>query len=297
MDGAMVDWDQANVHVLTHTLHYGSGMFEGIRAYGTPRGPAIFRLDDHLARLYRTASILLTEIPFSQTALRDAARNLVLDNSLTDCYIRPLVFRGFGEMGLNLAITPVRVAMIAWPWGAYLGAEGLEKGIRVTVSSWRRQDPNVMPPAAKGTGQYLNSVLAKTEAMRAGFDEALMLNLEGYVAEGSGENIFVVRDGMLLTPPESAGVLVGITRATVSQIARDLGYSVCERNLVRSDIYTADELFFCGTGAEITPIREVDNRRVGDGTPGQITKRIQETFFGAVTGKLSQYEGWLYYVD
>jgi branched-chain amino acid aminotransferase len=297
MDGQMLDWEQATVHVLTHSLHYGSGMFEGIRAYDTPRGPAIFRLDDHLARLYRTASILLTSIPFAQNELREAVRNVVLDNGLRDCYIRPLVFRGFSEMGLNLAITPVQVAVIAWPWGSYLGAEGLKKGIRVTVSSWRRQDPNVIPPAAKGTGQYLNSVLAKTEAMRAGFDEALMLNLDGYIAEGSGENVFTVSNGALFTPPESAGVLVGITRETVMRLARDMGYDVKERDLVRSDVYTADELFFCGTGAEITPIREVDNRMVGDGSPGPITKRIQDMFFSVVTGHNPQYDDWLTYVD
>lgn len=293
MDGTLVPWDEARVHVLTHTLHYGSGCFEGIRAYETKRGPAVFRLTDHIARLYRSARIFSIEIPFTPETLVDACKETVRVNGLPACYVRPLVYLGYGEMGVNPIPAPVNVSIAVWPWGAYLGAEGLAKGIRLKISSWKRHDPNIIPPAAKGTGQYINSSMAKLEAIKGGYDEAVLLNGQGYVSEASGENIFIVRDGELITPPESAGALVGITRDSVMTIARDLGYTVREGELVRSDLYTADEMFLTGTAAEVTPVREIDDRVVGE--PGPITKKVQEVFFAAVRGEVDRYAGWLEY--
>ena len=295
MDGKLVPWDEAKIHVLTHSLHYGSGVFEGIRAYETKKGPAVFRLTDHIARLYRSAKIYTIEIPYTPEELIDATKETVRASGLPACYIRPLVYLGYGEMGLNPLLSPVNVSIAVWPWGAYLGDEGVTHGVRMKISSWRRHDPNIIPPAAKGTGQYINSQLAKVEAIKAGYDEAILLNPQGFVAEASGENIFIVRDGEIITPPLAAGALIGITRDSVMKIARDLGVGVHEAELVRTDLYTADEVFVCGTAAEITPVREIDDRVVGE--PGPITKKVQEIFHSAVRGDLEQYSSWLEHVS
>jgi len=295
MDGELVPWDEARVHVLTHSLHYGSGVFEGIRAYPTKKGPAIFRLTEHIGRLYRSAKIYTIEIPYTPEILIDACKETVRASGLPECYVRPLVYLGYGEMGLNPLPCPVNVSIAVWPWGAYLGDEGMQHGVRMKISSWRRHDPNIIPPAAKGTGQYINSQLAKVEAIKAGYDEAIMLNPQGFVAEASGENVFIARDGELITPPLSAGALIGITRDSVMRIARDLGLGVHEADLVRTDLYTADEVFVCGTAAEVTPVREIDDRLVGE--PGPLTKKIQEVFHAAVRGEVEQYADWLEHVS
>lgn len=295
MDGTLVPWDEAKIHVLTHSLHYGSGVFEGIRAYETKRGPAVFRLTDHIARLYRSAKIYTIEIPYTPEELIEATKETVRASGLPACYIRPLVYLGYGEMGLNPLLSPVNVSIAVWPWGAYLGDEGVTHGVRMKISSWRRHDPNIIPPAAKGTGQYINSQLAKVEAIKAGYDEAILLNPQGFVAEASGENVFIVRDGEMITPPLAAGALIGITRDSVIKIARDLGIGVHEAELVRTDLYTADEVFVCGTAAEITPVREIDDRVIGD--PGPLTKKVQEIFHAAVRGDLEQYSSWLEHVS
>ena len=296
MDGTLVPWEGAKIHILTHSLHYGSGVFEGIRAYETRKGPAIFRLTDHIDRLYRSAKIFTIDIPYTREQLMDACKETVRASGLPSCYVRPLVYLGYGEMGLNPLLAPVNVAVVVWPWGTYLGDEGLTKGVRMKVSSWRRHDPNIIPPAAKGTGQYINSQLAKVEAIKAGYDEAIMLNPQGMVSEATGENIFIVRGDDLITPPMSAGALVGITRDSVMTIARDLGVAVYEAEMQRTDLYTADEVFVCGTAAEITPVREIDDRVIGAGEPGPLTKKIQETFFAAVKGEVEQYGHWLEHV-
>jgi branched-chain amino acid aminotransferase len=296
MDGTLVPWDQANVHILTHSLHYGSGVFEGIRAYETKKGPAVFRLTDHIRRLFASAKIYTIEIPYTPQQLIDACKETVRVNGLPACYVRPLVYLGYGEMGLNPLLAPVKVSIAVWPWGAYLGEEGVKHGVRMKISSWRRHDPNIIPPAAKGTGQYVNSQLAKVEAIKAGYDEAIMLNPQGFVAEATGENLFMVRDGDLITPPLSAGALVGITRDSVMTIARDLGVAVREADLVRTDLYTADEVFCTGTAAELTPVREIDDRTVGSGEPGPLTKKIQEVFFATVKGEVERYADWLEHV-
>lgn len=294
MNGELVDWEDANVHILTHALHYGTGVFEGIRCYETARGPAIFRLRDHLERMIRSGKIFLTEIPYSVDELVEAARHLVRVNRLTSCYIRPIAYRGMGEMGVNPESSPVDVAIAVWSWGAYLGDEALLNGIKMTVSSWRRHDPNVIPPSAKVTGAYVNSAMAKLEAVHAGFDEAIMLNLQGTVAEATGENIFIVKDGELLTPPLASGPLPGITRDSVIKIAADLGTATVEKVLTRSDLYTAEEMFCVGTAAEVTPVREVDERIIGD--PGPITQAIQAKYFAVVKAEDEKYFDWLEFV-
>jgi branched-chain amino acid aminotransferase len=294
MDGELVEWDKATIHVMNHSLHYGSGVFEGIRAYRTKRGPAVFRLTDHIERLHRSAKIYLVDMPYGVQQLIEATKLTVRENGLEFCYIRPIVYHGYGEMGLNPLVSPVQVAIMAWTWGAYLGEEGFTKGVKVKVSSWRRNDQNSMPPAAKATGQYLNSGLAKVEAVKSGYDEAIMLNSLGHVADATGENIFVVRDGVLLTPPISAGPLAGITRDSIMTIARDLGIQVEEANLVRTDLYTADEAFLTGTAAEVVPIRSVDDRDLGE--LGPTTKKIQELFFATVKGEVEKYSDWNEYV-
>lgn len=295
MDGELVDWKEAKVHLLSHSLHYGSGVFEGIRAYETPRGPAVFRLTDHLKRLFRSAAIYRMPIPYSLEELAEATKVVIRANGLKSCYIRPIAFRGYGEMGLHPLGAPVNVAIAVWPWGAYLGEEGIRNGVRAKISSFRRNDPNAIPPAAKATGQYLNSILAKMEVTEAGYDEAILLNAHGFVADGAGENVFVVRNGFLYTPPTSSGALEGITRDSVIRIAEDFEIPFREKNLVRTDLYNADEAFFTGTAAEIVPIREVDDRPIGE--PGPVTRRIQEKFFSIVRGEDGDYEHWLEYVD
>lgn len=296
MDGEWVAWADAKVHILTHALHYGTGVFDGMRAYETPRGPAIFRLREHVARLFRSAAMYRMKIPYGADEIEGVCRDAVLRNGLEACYVRPLVWRGFGEMGLVLDNVPVQVSVSVWRWGTYLGDDALKNGARVSVSSWRRNDPNIVPVAAKATGPYVNSALAKAEALAAGYDEAIMLNSNGFVAEGSGENIFVVRDGVISTPPESSGILPGITRQSVMTICADLGHEVVERDILRTDLYVADEIFFTGTGAEITPVREVDDRRVGSGTVGDITRKTQETYFEIVSGQRDEYGAWLDYL-
>jgi branched-chain amino acid aminotransferase len=299
LDGELVDWDQARVHVLTHSLHYGSGVFEGIRAYATSRGVAVFRLTDHINRLFASAKVFMIVIPYTPDELVAATKAVVRANGLDDgCYIRPIVFLGYGEMGLNPLPCPVSVSIAAWPWGTYLGDEGVANGIRLKVSSWQRHDPNAVPTAAKGTGMYVNSSLAKVEALKAGYDEALLLAPDGSVSECTGENIFVVKRGRVITPPTSeSGALEGITQHSVETIAADLGYEVAHEALIRTDLYTADEAFLTGTAAEVVPIREVDDRAVGEGRPGPITKHIQETYFGAVRGEVDRYKDWLEHVE
>lgn len=295
MDGKLVSWDEANVHILTHTLHYGSGVFEGIRAYKTKRGAAVFRLTDHIERLFRSAKIYMIEVPFTPEGIVEATKETIRANELVSCYIRPIIYHGYGEMGLNPLVVPVNVAIATWAWGAYLGEESLTQGVRMKVASWKRYEANILPPAAKATGQYINSGLAKMEAIKAGYDEAIMLNPWGYVADATGENVFIIRDGVVVTPPLSAGPLGGITRASVITIAADLGIAVEERNLVRSDLYTADEMFLTGTAAEVVPVRSIDDRELGDAGP--ITKKIQEVFFAVVKGEVDQYSAWNEYLD
>ncbi len=296
MDGELVDWDDARIHILTHTLHYGCGVFEGIRAYPTDSGPAVFRLTDHITRLFNSAKIFLIDVPFTPAEIVEATKTTVRVNGLPECYIRPLVYLGYGEMGLNPLYAPVNVSIAAWPWGSYLGDEGVANGVRMKISSWRRHDPNAMPPAAKGTGMYINSSMAKMEALKAGYDEAILLSPQGYVSECTGENIFVVRGGRILTPPTSAGALEGITQSSVVTIAKDLGYDVEAVNILRSDLYTADEAFLSGTAAEVVPIASVDDRVVGDGTPGPMTRRIQEVYHAAVRGEVDRYKDWVEHV-
>ena len=295
MDGELVDWADANVHILTHTLHYGSGVFEGIRAYPTSQGPAVFRLTDHIQRLFNSAKMLMIDVPYTRDEIIKATRETVRVNGLDSCYIRPIVFLGYGEMGLNPLPCPVNVSIAVWPWGTYLGDEGLKHGVRMKISSWQRHDPNAMPPACKATGMYINSSLAKIEALKAGYDEAILLSPQGFVSECTGENIFVVRDGRIITPPVSAGALEGITQSTVAAIARDLDIDYTVGNILRSDLYTADEAFVSGTAAEIVPINSVDDRSLGE--PGPITRRIQETFFATVRGEVDRYKNWVEHVN
>ena len=295
MDGELVAWEDARIHVLTHTLHYGCGVFEGIRAYETSRGPAVFRLDDHIERLFDSAAIFMIDIPFTREDLVAATLDTIRVNAVQSCYIRPLVYLGYGEMGLNPLPCPVNVAIAIWPWGTYLGDEGVANGIRLKISSWRRHDPNIMPPAAKGTGMYINSSMAKVEALKSGYDEAVMLSPQGHVSECTGENIFIVNDGAIITPPTSAGALQGITQDSVRRIASDLGVDYRVEQLLRSDLYTADEAFLSGTAAEIVPIRSVDDRELGD--PGPVTRQVQETYFAAVRGEDDRYKDWLSHVD
>lgn len=295
MDGELVDWDDANVHILTHTLHYGCGVFEGIRAYATASGPAVFRLTDHIERLFNSAKIFMIDVPYTVDQIIAATKETVRVNGVDSCYIRPLVYLGYGEMGLNPLPCPVRVAIAVWPWGTYLGDEGIKKGVRVKISSWQRHDPNAMPPAAKGTGMYLNSSMAKVEALKAGYDEAILLSPQGYVSECTGENIFVVKRGRIITPPVSAGALEGITQHSVMTIARDLGIECEVGHILRSDLYTADEAFLSGTAAEVVPIRSVDDRVIGD--PGPVTRKVQEVFFAAIKGEVDRYKDWCEHVD
>ncbi len=295
MDGKLVDWADAKIHILTHTLHYGSGVFEGIRAYETPKGAAVFRLTAHLERLFRSAAIYRMPVPFTLEELVQGTKDVIRANKLNSCYIRPIAYRGYGEMGLNPMTAPVNVSIAVWPWGAYLGEAGLEHGVRAKISSFRRIDANTIPTAAKACGQYLNSILAKIEVVEAGYEEAILLNVHGFVADGAGENIFAVKQGTLYTPPTSAGALEGITRGAIIELAEDFGIPCAERDLVRTDLYLADEAFFTGTAAEVVPIREVDGRMIGE--PGPITKKLQQKFFEIVAGRDGKYDAWLEYVN
>jgi branched-chain amino acid aminotransferase len=291
MNGDFVAWDDAKVHVLSHGLHYGSGVFEGIRAYETERGTAIFRHTDHLNRLASSAQLYAIELPYPVEQIREATHELIRRNGLKSCYIRPLAFRGYGEMGLYAPTAPIDLMIAVWPWGAYLGEEGKQHGIRAKVSSWRRISPDSLIPHAKASGQYLNSILAKTETAKAGYDEAILLDARGFVCEGSGENIFVVRDGKLITPPHTASILDGVTRRSVIQIATDLGYEVVERDIARAELYLAEEVFLTGTAAELVPVREIDDHLLGD--PGEITRVIQAKFEDAICGRAEEYHEWL----
>ena len=291
MNGELVDWDQANIHVLTHTLHYGMGVFEGIRAYETAEGPGVFRLTEHIERLFRSAAILMMDIPYSVEEIVEATKATVRASGLPGCYIRPIAYYGYGEMGLNTLPCSVDVAIACWPWGAYLGDDAVSKGVRMKISSWTRHDHNTMPPASKTTGNYVNSSLAKVEALKAGYDEAIMLNKAGLVAECTGENIFVARHGRIITPPLSAGALEGITQSTVSAIAGDLGFEVVEGELTRSDLYVCDEMFVCGTAAEVSTVNSVDDRPIP--CPGPMSQAIADVYADTVRGKVDKYRHWV----
>jgi branched-chain amino acid aminotransferase len=291
MNGELVDWDQANIHVLTHTLHYGMGVFEGIRAYETAEGPGVFRLTEHIERLFRSAAILMMEIPYTVAEIVEATKETVRSSGLPSCYIRPIAYYGYGEMGLNTLPCSVDVAVACWPWGAYLGDDAVSKGVRMKISSWTRHDHNTMPPASKTTGNYVNSSLAKVEALKAGYDEAIMLNKAGLVSECTGENIFVARHGRIITPPLSAGALEGITQDTVSNIAADLGFEVVEGELTRSDLYVADEMFVCGTAAEVSTVNSVDDRPIP--CPGPMSQAIADAYADTVRGKVDKYRHWV----
>jgi branched-chain amino acid aminotransferase len=289
MNGELVDWDDARIHVGAHGLHYGTGVFEGIRCYDTPKGPAVFRLTDHMQRLHQSAQLLYMELPYSVDELRAATNELLDANNLRECYIRPIAVYGFGQLGVSARGNPVDVAIMAWPWGTYLGDDALKNGIRAKISTWQRVPPNVIPHASKATGVYLNSMLAVSEAQRAGYDEAIMLTPEGTVADGPGETIFVVSNGRLHTPDLSTGILHGITRDSVITIAHELGYEVLEKTLIRSDLYLADEVFMCGTAAEVTPLRAIDDQEIG---VGPVTREIQQAYLDTVRGVGDRFAEW-----
>jgi branched-chain amino acid aminotransferase len=294
MNGELVDWADATVHVGVHGLHYGTGVFEGIRAYETPRGPAVFRLRDHMQRLHDSARLLYMDIPYGVDELRDATHELVRANGLPACYVRPIAFYGYGQLGVSTQGNPVETVIMAWPWGAYLGEEALRNGVTAKISSYQRIGANVIPHAAKATGVYLNSMLATTEARRGGYQEAILLTQDGYVADGPGENVYVVRDGVIHTPPLSTSILPGITRATVMQIARELGYGVQETSLIRTDLYLADEVFMTGTAAEVTPVASVDDIEIG---VGPVTQAVQKAYLDTVNGRDDRWGHWLDVVE
>ena len=294
MNGELVDWADAKVHVGVHGLHYGSGVFEGVRSYETTKGPAIFRLREHLERLESSARILFMDLPYTVDELRAATHDLVGSNGFASCYIRPIAFYGFGELGVAATGNPVDVVIMSYPWGAYLGEDGQRNGITTTISSWERVGPNVIPHAAKATGIYLNSMLATMEAKRAGYDEAIMLSADGYIADGPGETIFVVKNGRIFTPPLAMSILPGITRDSVTKIAEVLGYPVEERLLIRSDLYLGDEVFMVGTAAEVTPVRAIDGREIG---VGPVTLELQEAYLAAVHGLDDRWSDWLDIVE
>ena len=291
MNGEFVAWEDAKVHVLTHAMHYGTGVFEGIRCYETEQGPAVFRHHDHLSRLRRSAELYYMDMPYSGEELREVTHELIARNGLRACYIRPVVYRGYGPMGLDPLANPVECFIAVWEWGAYLGDDGKANGVRARFSSWRRISPDSLMPQAKACGQYLNSVLAKIEASKAGYDEAILLDHKGVVCEGTGENVFVVRDGEIATPPMSASILDGISRRSIIEIARDLGYRVTERDVAREELAQADEVFLSGTAAELTPVREIDDIEIGP--PGEITRQVQKVFDDALHGRVERYREWL----
>lgn len=293
-NGEFVPWDEARVHVLTHGLHYGTGVFEGVRCYDTPKGPAIFHGLAHMERLIRSAKLYYMELEYSAEQLLELTKEVVVKNGLSDCYIRPLAFRGYGEMGLFPLNSPVEYSISAWEWASYLGDEGKKNGIRAMISSWLRMSGKSFQPQSKASGQYLNSVLAKVEAHHSGYQEAILLDERGFVCEGTGENVFVVRDGKIATPGLNSAILEGINRGAVIEIAGDLGLSVVERDVTRSELITADEVFMTGTAAELVPVREIDDHQIGE--PGPITKQLQAKFEDALHGRAPEYERWLDFV-
>lgn len=296
MDGKFVPWDDAKIHCCAHVVHYGTAVFEGMRVYKTPKGSAAFRLDAHVDRLFDSAKIYRMEIPYTPKQITDAIMETVRTNNLEECYVRPVVYRGYGELGVNPFSNPVNVFIAAWPWGAYLGKDALESGVDVCVSSWTRIAPNTLPALAKAGANYMNSQLIKMEALRNGYVEGIALDASGYVSEGSGENVFVVRRGRLMTPPLGASVLPGITRDCVITFAEELGIEVVQQLIPREALYIAEEVFFTGSAAEITPIRSVDKITVGEGRRGPITKKMQECFFGVLNGEMEDKHGWLTYL-
>lgn len=293
MNGKLVPWDEAKVHVLSHVLHYGSSVFEGIRVYKTPDGPAVFRLDEHVRRLLESAKIYRMQVPYDFAALREAMLETVTVNGLEECYIRPLVYRGYGEVGVNPKGCPIDVAIAVWEWGKYLGPEALEQGVDVCVASWNRSAPNTMPNMAKAGSNYMNSQLIKMEAITNGYVEGIGLDVNGYVSEGSGENLFLVRDGVVWTTPMAGSILVGITRNTIITLLKELGYTVREETIAREMLYIADEVFFTGSASEVTPIRSIDRITVGGGSRGPVAKQLQERFFGMFNGRYEDRYGWL----
>jgi branched-chain amino acid aminotransferase len=293
MNGELIPWEDAKVHVLTHGLHYGTGVFEGVRCYDTEIGPAVFRNVDHVDRLFKSAELYYMPIPYTREQLRQATLETVARNGFRECYIRPIVFRGYGTMGLFPLDAPVDVTIAAWAWAAYLGEEGKTNGIRAKVSSWRRISADSLIPHAKASGQYLNSVLAKIESHKAGYDEAILLDDHGHVSEGSGENIYLVRDGAIVTPPQTAGILDGINRKSIIQIAHDLGFTVVERDIARAEMILADEVFMTGTAAELVPVVEIDDHTIGSGAPGEITRTLATAFDDALHGRTERYREWL----
>ena len=295
MNGELVAWDDARIHVLSHSLHYGMGVFEGIRAYETADGPAVFRLTDHMVRLHSSAKIMMMELPYSVDELVEATKLVVRESGLDSCYIRPIAYYGYGEMGLNTIPCTVDVAIACWPWGAYLGDEALTKGVKLKTSSWTRHDHNTMPPASKTTGNYVNSSLAKVEALKAGYEEAIMLSPQGTIAECTGENVFVARGGRFLTPPLAAGALEGITQHSVMTIAKDLGIDVELSDIVRSDVYIAEEMFLCGTAAEVSAVNSLDDRPIP--CPGPMTTAIADEYHKAIRGQTDRYKDWVEHVS
>ena len=293
MNGEHVAYEDAKVHVLTHALHYGTGVFEGVRAYETDRGTAIFRHSDHIDRLFNSARMYYMDIPYSKEEIRAATHEVIARSGLKSCYIRPVVYRGAGPMGLYPLDCPVDVFIAVWEWGSYLGDEGKQNGIRATVVSWRKIGQDALIPLAKANGQYLNSVLAKIEADKAGYEEGILLDQRGFVCEGTGENLFIIKDGVIATPGFNSSILGGINRVTAIEIARDLGYEVVERDVARGELYLADEIFMTGTAAELTPLREIDDQPVGEGRPGPVTKEIQNVFEDALHGRAERYAHWL----
>jgi branched-chain amino acid aminotransferase len=296
MNGKLVNWDDANIHVLSHVIHYGSSVFEGARCYKTKNGPAVFRLEDHTRRLFNSAKIYRMKIPFSEEQINQAIVDLIRTNRLDECYIRPVVYRGYEQLGVDPTGCPVEMSIAVWRWGAYLGPEALENGVPVCVASWNRMAPNTMPDMAKSGANYMNAQLIKLEAKEHGYVEGIALDVFGFVSEGSGENVFIVKDSTLITPPFSASILPGITRNTVIMLALDLGIKVIEQNIPREALYIADEVFFTGSAAEITPINSVDKVKIGDGKRGPITRTLQEKFFGIVNGQTEDSNNWLTYI-
>ncbi len=296
-NGQLIPWKDAKVHVLSHAIHYATSVFEGIRAYETPKGPAIFRGPDHFKRLLQSAQMYCIDSPYTAEELLEATQLLLQKINLKSCYIRPVLFYGYKNMGLNPIGNPVEAVIAAWEWGSYLGEEGLEKGVRCKISSWQRIDSRTLPPQAKCAANYANSILAKHEALEAGFDEAILLNSKGHISEGPGENIFMIRDGQVFTPPEADHPLIGITSLTITELLKDMAIPVISRSLIRDDLFIADEIFLTGTAAEVTPVREINSRKIGNGKRGPLTKKIQAAYFDCVTGKNPKYEKWLTYVN